>query len=185
MAATENFNDMAHFAFVHAGSMGNVSPIVDAMQINRSGREVSTTIYYPSVPGSAFSSMGAAWMHYRVYAPGIATILYDYGEGGHRYLVDFPSPVGPEESIVYWGSATGSDFKYGTADDILALETTVFDEDTPIVSKIVPKEVPLDGKVREFSCSADIVTLNYRRAVMDVIDKIQERFGYVQSEAAE
>lgn len=185
MAATENFNDMAHFAFVHAGSMGNVSPIVDSMQIHRSGREVSTTIFYPRVEGSEFSSMGDSWMHYHVYAPGLATILYDYGEGGHRYLVDFPSPVGPEKCIVYWGSATCSDFKHGSADDILALETKVFEEDTPIVSKIVPKEVPLDGKVREFSCSADVVTLNYRRAVMDVVDKIQERFGYVQSEAAE
>lgn len=186
MAATENFNDMAHFAFVHAGSMGNVSPIVDSMQINRRGRELQTTIHYPSIPGSEFSSMGDSWMHYHAYAPGIATILYDYGEGGHRYLVDFPSPVSSESAIIYWGSATASDFKHGSADDILALETIVFNEDTPIVSRIVPKEVPLDGRVREFSCSADILTLNYRRAVMDVVDKIQERFGYVHtSEAAE
>ncbi|PZQ10396.1 MAG: aromatic ring-hydroxylating dioxygenase subunit alpha [Ancylobacter novellus] len=185
MAATENFNDMAHFAFVHGGSMGNVSPIVDSMQISREGREVATTIWYPSVPGSNFSSMGDSWMHYKNFAPGIATILYDYGEGGHRYLVDFPSPVDYERAIIYWGSATSADFKYGSADEILALETEVFNEDTPVVSRIVPKEVPLDGTRREFSCPADVLTLNYRRAVMDVVDQIQARFGYRQMQAAE
>ena len=185
MAATENFNDMAHFAFVHTGSMGNVSPLVDALQVNRKGREVTTSIFYPAIPGSEFSNMGDSWMHYRNYAPGIATILYDYGEGGKRYLMDFPSPVGPEEAIIYWAIATDKDFKFGTADDILRLETKVFNEDTPIVSRINPREVPLAGQIREFSCPADIVTLNYRRATMEVVDSIQTRFGYNYSQAAE
>jgi len=185
MAATENFNDMAHFAFVHSGSMGNVSPLVGSLQVDRIGREVKTTIFYPAVPGSAFSSMGDSWMHYHNFAPGIATILYDYGEGGKRYLMDFPSPVGPEEAIIYWGIATDKDFKFGSADDILTLETKVFNEDTPIVSKIFPREVPLAGQAREFSCPADVVTLNYRRAVMEVVDMIQARFGYTYPQAAE
>jgi len=185
MAATENFNDMAHFAFVHSGSMGNVSPLVGSLQVDRKGREVSTTIFYPAVKGSAFSDMGDSWMHYRNWAPGIATILYDYGEGGKRYLMDFPSPVGSEQAIIYWAIATDKDFKYGSADDILVLETQVFNEDTPIVGRINPREVPLAGQHREFSCPADILTLNYRRAVMEVVDTIQQRFGYSYPQAAE
>ena len=99
--------------------------------------------------------------------------------------MDFPSPVGPEEAIIYWAIATDKDFKFGTADDILRLETKVFNEDTPIVSRINPREVPLAGQIREFSCPADIVTLNYRRATMEVVDSIQTRFGYNYSQAAE
>ena len=173
MAATENFRDMAHFPFVHEKSMGEVNPVVPDLAVEREGREVKASYYYPRVPGADFSGTGDAWMHYHSYAPGIATILYDFGpETGKRYLVDFPSPVSYEECVIFWAVAVDRDFTGGSVDEILALETAVFDEDTPILEGLRPREVPLAGQAPEVSCPADIYTLNYRRATKFAVDTI-------------
>lgn len=175
MAATENFRDMAHFPFVHAPSMGEVNPVVDELAVKRDGREVWASYFYPGVPDSDFSDVGDAWMHYHSYAPGIATILYDFGEPlGKRYLVDFPSPVSYEKCIIFWAVATDKDFRGGSVDEILEIETKVFNEDTPVLEGLEPKEVPLAGQAFEVSAPADIYTLNYRRATQHAVQTIQQ-----------
>lgn len=182
MAATENFRDMAHFPFVHEPSMGEVNPVVSDLDVKRDGREVWATYYYEQVPSAKFSAVGDAQMHYHSYAPGIATILYDFGpETGKRYLVDFPSPVSYDKCIIFWGVATDRDFRGGTVDEILAVETMVFDEDTPVLEGLEPKEVPLAGQAFEVSAPADIYTLNYRRATQYAVQTIQQARGLVEA----
>jgi len=178
MAATENFRDMAHFPFVHEPSMGEVDPVIPDLEVKREGREVFASFFYERVEDSDFSDVGDAWMHYHSYAPGIATILYDYGpELGKRYLVDFPSPVSYDKCIIYWGVATDKNFKGGTVDEILEIETKVFNEDTPVLEGLEPKEVPLAGQALEVSAPADVYTLNYRRAVQYVVETIRRERG--------
>ena len=81
MAATENFRDMAHFPFVHEPSMAGRSTRWSATSMSSAtGREVWASYFYQQVPDSDFSDAGDAWMHYHSYAPGIATILYDFGD---------------------------------------------------------------------------------------------------------
>jgi phenylpropionate dioxygenase-like ring-hydroxylating dioxygenase large terminal subunit len=173
MAAMENFRDMAHFPFVHADSMGEVDPVVADLDVRREGREVWASYYYPRVDGSDFSDTGDAWMHYHTYAPGIATILYDFGPGiGKRYLVDFPSPVSHDRCVIFWAVATDAGFTGGTADEVLEIETKVFDEDTPILEGLDPKEVPLAHEAVEVSCAADAYTLQYRRATKYVVQEV-------------
>lgn len=173
MAAMENFRDMAHFPFVHEVSMGEVNPVVPHIEVERDGREIRTSFFYPQVPSSTFSDSGDAWMHYHSYAPGIATILYDFGpEIGKRYLIDFPSPVSYEECVIFWAVATDKSFTGGTVEEILILETQVFDEDRPILGGLQPPEVSLAGQTVECSVPADIFTLNYRRATKFAVDTI-------------
>ncbi|WP_197382297.1 aromatic ring-hydroxylating oxygenase subunit alpha [Mycolicibacterium mengxianglii] len=182
MAATENFRDMAHFPFVHEPSMGAVDPVVGDLDVQRDGREVSASYFYRQVQESDFSDVGDAWMHYHSYAPGIATILYDFGEDiGKRYLVDFPSPVSYDKCIIFWGVATDRNFRGGTVDEILAIETKVFNEDTPVLEGLEPKEVPLAGQAIEVSAPADIYTLNYRRATQHAVQTIAAARGLVPS----
>ncbi|MDV3127995.1 aromatic ring-hydroxylating dioxygenase subunit alpha [Mycobacterium sp. 21AC1] len=180
MAATENFRDMAHFPFVHEHSMGEVDPVVGDLDVKREGREVWASYFYGKVPDSDFSDIGDAWMNYHSYAPGIATILYDFGELGKRYLVDFPSPVSYDKCIIFWGVATDKDFRGGSVDEILRIETKVFNEDTPILGGLDPKEVPLAGQAFEASAPADIYTLNYRRATQHAVQTIQETRGLIE-----
>jgi phenylpropionate dioxygenase-like ring-hydroxylating dioxygenase large terminal subunit len=178
MAATENFRDMAHFPFVHEPSMGAVDPVVGDLNVERDGREVRASYHYRQVQDSDFSDIGDAWMHYHSYAPGIATILYDFGADiGKRYLVDFPSPVSYDKCIIFWGVAIDRDFRGGTVDEILAIETKVFEEDTPVLEGLDPKEVPLAGQAVEVSAPADIYTLNYRRATQHAIQTIAKARG--------
>jgi phenylpropionate dioxygenase-like ring-hydroxylating dioxygenase large terminal subunit len=183
MAAVENFRDMAHFPFVHAESMGGVNPVVADLEVQRDGREVRASFFYEQVAGSDFSDTGDAWMHYHTYAPGIATILYDFGpEIGKRYLVDFPSPVSHDECVIFWAVATDKDFTGGTVEEVLAIETKVFDEDTPILEGLDPKEVPLANQVQEVSCAADVYTLNYRSATKYVVQEIRKARSGVPAE---
>jgi phenylpropionate dioxygenase-like ring-hydroxylating dioxygenase large terminal subunit len=175
MAAVENFLDMSHFAFVHGPSMGEVSPLFPKLDVKRDGARVATSFRYEQVPGAEFSGIGDSWMHYHAYGPGYAAILYDYDEEGRRYLVDFPSPVSKEECIIYWGVAVDKDFTGGSVDEILALETRVFDEDTPTLEGLRRKALPLAGEWPEVSTLADVVTVNYRRATMSVVDTILDR----------
>ncbi len=176
MAATENFRDVAHFPFVHRASMGEVDEVVPPIRVTRDGREVRASFRYEKVNGGEYSSAGSAWMHYHSYAPGIAAIYYEYDDGGKRYLINFPSPIGSEQSIIYWALATDRSFKYwalatdrsfksATIDDLYALETRVFNEDTPVLEGLRPREISLGkGDLLEVSCTADLYTLNYRRA---------------------
>lgn len=175
MAATENFRDMAHFPFVHQETMGNVPSMIPSLDVKRDGRRLSVSFKYDQVEQAHFSSIGDAMMHYHSYAPGFAAILYDYGDKGKRYLVDFPTPVSRNECIIHWGVAIDSRFQGGTIEEILELETAVFDEDTPVLEGLTPPEVPLSGGWVEVSCSADVYTLNYRRAVKFVVDTILDR----------
>ncbi|WP_237570276.1 aromatic ring-hydroxylating oxygenase subunit alpha [Mycolicibacterium lacusdiani] len=185
MAATENFRDMAHFPFVHEPSMGEVDPVVSDLDVKRDGREVWATYYYEQIPSAKFSAVGDAQMQYHSYAPGIATILYDFGpETGKRYLVDFPSPVSYDKCIIFWGVATDRDFRGGSVDDILAVETMVFNEDTPVLEGLEPKEVPLAGQAFEVSAPADVYTLNYRRATQYAVQAIQQARGLTEEAAA-
>lgn len=172
MAATENFRDMAHFPFVHEATMGKVDSIVPKLEIKRDGRRLAASFRYPKVEGAEFSHIGDAWMHYHSYAPGFAAILYEYDREGKRYLVDFPSPVSRNECIIFWAVATDQGFSGGTVDEILAIETNVFDEDTPILEGLSPSEVPHADEAVEVSCPADVYTLNYRRATKFVVDQI-------------
>jgi phenylpropionate dioxygenase-like ring-hydroxylating dioxygenase large terminal subunit len=173
MAATENFRDVAHFPFVHKRTMGPVGPEIAALKVERDGREVRASHFYPRVEGAAFSDVGDAWMHYHAWAPGFATIVYDFGPDiGRRYLVDFPSPVSHEECVIFWAVAKDEDFTGGTIEEIMEVEKRVFDEDTPILEGLRPREVPLAGQAIEVSVPADAYTLNYRRATKFAVDTI-------------
>lgn len=175
MAATENFRDMAHFPFVHEETMGNVPMTIPQLEVQRDGRRLSASFKYDQVQDAHFSSVGNAMMYYHSYAPGYAAILYDYGQTGKRYLVDFPTPVSRNECIIHWAVAVDSKFQGGSIQDILELETAVFNEDTPILEGLMPPEVSLTGASVEVSCPADVYTLNYRRAVKHVVDTVLDR----------
>lgn len=85
-----------------------------------------------------------------------------------------------DKCVIFWGVATDRYFKGGTVDEILAVETLVFNEDTPVLEGLEPKEVPLAGQAFEVSAPADIYTLNYRRATQYAVQTIQEARGLVE-----
>ncbi|HEX6754656.1 MAG TPA: aromatic ring-hydroxylating dioxygenase subunit alpha [Mycobacteriales bacterium] len=173
MAQVENFRDVAHFPHVHQASMGDLDPVVPNLRVRREGREVWGTYHYPEVPGAQFSEAGACDFTFHGYAPGIATILADYGKGGKRFLMDFPCPVSQDRCVIFWAIAVERTFTAGTLEGMRALETQVYEEDTLVINSLDPAEVPLAGEVEEVSSPADAYTLTFRKGTRYAVDEIR------------
>lgn len=177
MAQSENFRDVSHFPFVHAPTMGALDPVVPSLQVRRVGREVFSTYFYPKVEQAEFSEPGASWFHFHSYAPGISTILADYGDGGKRFLVNIPCPLSYDRCLIFWAVAVERTFTASSLEQIVRLETKVYQEDAPIMNGLEPREVPLAGEWHEVSCPADAYTLSYRRATKFAMDQIHSAYS--------
>ena len=75
---TENFRDVAHFPFVHRGTMGEVPHVVEPLDVRRDGLEVwMDREVRAHDEASIWSDDGDAAMRYHTIAPGVSIILYD------------------------------------------------------------------------------------------------------------
>jgi phenylpropionate dioxygenase-like ring-hydroxylating dioxygenase large terminal subunit len=172
VATTENFRDVAHFPFVHRGTMGEVPHLVEPLDVRRDGVEVWMTRRVEAHDdASSWSDDGDAWMRYHTIAPGISVIVYEYDRIGSRVLFGAPCPTGPTECTIFWGVANEVDFKGLTVQESMEAELAVYLEDVPVVSDLDPAEVVFDGSVEEVSVPADLFTLNYRRAFLEFVDR--------------
>jgi phenylpropionate dioxygenase-like ring-hydroxylating dioxygenase large terminal subunit len=168
-ATTENFRDVAHFPFVHRGTMGEVPHTVEPLDVRRDGFEVWMTRRVEAVMGAPWSGDGDAWMHYHALVPGVSIIVYDYDKIGKRVLVGCPSPMGYEECTIFWAVANDASFTGMTVQEAMESEHAVYLEDVPVIGDLEPREVPFDGEVPEVSVPSDKFTLGYRRAYLDFI----------------
>ena len=111
-ATTENFRDVAHFPFVHRGTMGEVPHVVEPLDVRRDGVEVWMTRRVEAQDGaSEWSDDGDAWMRYHTIAPGVSIIVYEYDDIGKRVLFGIPAPIGPDECTIFWGVANDASFQ--------------------------------------------------------------------------
>jgi phenylpropionate dioxygenase-like ring-hydroxylating dioxygenase large terminal subunit len=171
VATTENFRDVAHFPFVHRGTMGEVAPRVEPLDVRREGMEVWMTRRVLAQPGAAWSQDGDSWMRYHTIAPGVSIILYDYDTIGKRVLVGSPSPKSATECTIFWSVANDSGFKGMTVSGAMEAEYAVYLEDVPVISDLDPREVPFDGETFQVSVPSDRFTLQYRRAFLEFVDR--------------
>jgi phenylpropionate dioxygenase-like ring-hydroxylating dioxygenase large terminal subunit len=170
-ATTENFRDVAHFPFVHRGTMGEVPHVVEPLDVRRDGVEVWMTRRVEAHDGAAeWADDGDAWMRYHTIAPGVSIIVYEYDDIGTRVLFGIPAPIGPEECTIFWGVANDASFSGMTVQEAMEAELAVYLEDLPVVGDLDPREVSFDGSQDEVSVPADLFTLNYRRAFLDYVD---------------
>ncbi len=168
-ATTENFRDVAHFPFVHRGTMGQVPHGVEALDVRRDGTQVWMTRRVEARPGAPWSNDGDSWMRYHTFAPGVSIILYDYDDIGKRVLVGCPSPIGYGECMIFWGVANDESFTGMTVQEAMEAEHAVYLEDIPVVCDLDPREVPFDGEVADVSVPADLYTLAYRKAFLEFV----------------
>lgn len=162
--AVENFLDTAHFAFVHAGWLGDPAhgEVPHHTLVHTpDGRPVVPD--YPAwQPRASASAAGGAWVRYRyeVLSP-YAALLHKRpdGEGPTDAYVLWASPQQPEACRVWFAQYTSDT---DTPDEVLrAFQATIFAQDRPILESQTPKRLPLDG--RERMCAADRLSAAYRR----------------------
>jgi phenylpropionate dioxygenase-like ring-hydroxylating dioxygenase large terminal subunit len=179
---TENFRDMAHFAFVHIGSMGpNVRREVDPYTVERDewtlNWTLSTDLGGTALDGNAGVANGQT-LDYRVALPGFTSVRTSFVDGGHRLVAQFAAPISRDGLRVRHFWLVGFDDvvadQHGvTMPEMVAYERLIFEEDFAIVQNQWPVEAPLDAHSQAHT-RADRVSLVYRRAYRELIERFAE-----------
>lgn len=162
--AVENFLDTSHFAFVHAGWLGDAAHTdVPHHELTHTADGRPVVPDYPAwQPRATASSQGGAWVRYRyeVLSP-YAALLQKQPEGdapADAYVM-WACPTTPESCRAWFVQYTTD---AGTPDDdLLTFQATIFSQDRPVLESQSPKRLPIHGGER--MCAADRLSAAYRR----------------------
>jgi phenylpropionate dioxygenase-like ring-hydroxylating dioxygenase large terminal subunit len=165
----ENFRDVAHFAFVHRETLGDVPEKVEPLEVERHGFEVEMQRVTLNAPGGDESWDSLREIGYHAIAPNLISAQLFFDDGSRRCMVHVARATSATESFHYWIAGKSSDYNRFGIDDILAAEKRLYDEDREIVSAITPPELELHGR-GEVSTVADSFTLAYRQTFIDFLE---------------
>lgn len=162
----ENFLDMAHFGFVHAGWLGDPAHAsIEPYPVEEPGDRVvvpACHAWQPQAYAGAAEGTTIAY-RYEVRAPYFPMLVKrpDDGQASiSNAIAMFICPVEAERSVVWFRMATVND---DSSDDALrAFQDTIFLQDKPVVESQRPKRLPLAPEA-EAHGPADRVSAAYRR----------------------
>lgn len=150
---TENFRDMAHFPFVHTGTMGpDVRREVDHYEVKRDGWDLEWALT-TELGGTALNGNSALanrqTLTYRVSLPMAAYVRTSFPDGSMRFVAQFATPVNADGTRVRQFWVVGIDETVAgphgvSLDEMWEYEREIFEEDYPIVENQWPAEAPLD-----------------------------------------
>jgi nitrite reductase/ring-hydroxylating ferredoxin subunit len=165
----ENFRDVAHFAFVHAATLGPQPPEVEPLMPERNGLEV--TLHRDMGWGEDASSVWGALreIEYHTIAPNFTSgrLFTDEGE---RCLLHVARAISATESMHYWIDGGLENFDEERLEKAIAYDASIYAEDIAVVSKVLPPELSLDPNA-EINTLADRYTLAYREAFADFVNQ--------------
>ncbi len=165
----ENFVDLAHFAWVHDGSLGRRDdPVPPLPAVHRRSGELRFEFIPPPLPDTATTALLGA-SRYRIPLPCTVNIEFDIdGQPGvRRHLWMTASPVGPGVSRTFWLVAR-NDRHDDSDQEFLDFQYQILAEDEPVVCNQRPAEFPLHGS-EEVSVRADRVSVEYRRWMTELV----------------
>ncbi len=165
----ENFRDVAHFAFVHQATLGSMPELIEPLEPQRDGLEV--TLRRKMEFGE---DAEAVWgtlreMGYHVIAPNFTSARMFTAEG-ERCLLHAARAISATESAHYWIEGGLENFDQEGLEQAIAFDGRVYAEDLQIISAIEPRELPLDPNA-DANALADRFTLAYRRAFAEFVDR--------------
>jgi vanillate O-demethylase monooxygenase subunit len=170
----ENFMDVSHFPFVHAGTFGNPD-ITEVPRVDVEHTADGLHYDFPYLAANPQSSpLGGAdviqrYTTYEVTLPFTVQLTITYPEKGEARAhvgFDMASPVSARVTNVYFVAARNFDSQVPD-EEIIAYDLSIAAEDRPIVEGQRPEELPLDlGE--ELHVQADAVTIAYRKRLKDL-----------------
>jgi vanillate O-demethylase monooxygenase subunit len=164
----ENFVDLAHFAWVHDGTLGRRDePVPQLPEMHREDGELRFRYDPPDQDVEDTAMFGRSW--YRMPMPLTVDIDFTLDTGAHRRLWMTASPVTSGTSRAFWLVARDDDLDEERDEAHLAFQQVVLDEDEPVVCAQDPPELPLDPGV-EVSVRTDRVSIEYRRWLRELAD---------------
>lgn len=164
----ENFLDLAHFGFVHAGWLGER----DHAEVE--GYRIETTVHGFVASGcrawqprsNRLSSQGS-WVDYRyeLIAPyaAVLTKLPQRQDGYRDEIGLFVCPRDQASSRVWFRLAV-TDFD-SSDEELRAFQHAIFTQDQPVLESQTPACLPLEGG--ELHCAADRSAVAYRRVLRE------------------
>lgn len=169
----ENFRDVAHFAFVHKGTLGVGEELVEPLSVSRDGFEVR--MQRTMEPGEEAERVWGSLeeMHYETIAPNFISVRMRTSEG-ERAILHAARAISASESMHYWIQALSRDFGEDRLAEAIDFETRVYAEDAAVISAIEPPVLQL-GAGSEVSTLADAYTMAYRQAFGDYVTRALER----------
>ena len=156
----ENFVDLAHFAWVHDGTLGRRdAPVPPLPDIARVGPELQFRYDPPEMAVDGEAMFGHS--RYRMPMPLTVNIEFLMGGGVRRVLWMTASPVTSGSCRSFWFVARSDEREDSHDEAHMAFQYRVLEEDRPVVCNQNPPELPLDGS--ELSVRTDKVSIEYRR----------------------
>jgi vanillate O-demethylase monooxygenase subunit len=165
----ENFVDLAHFAWVHDGTLGSrTQPVPPDVTVERMGGELRFAFEPPAVVDQDPAALVGA-SEYRMPMPLTVDISFRIAgrPGVRRHLWMTAAPVDPGVCRTYWSVARNDDLD-GSDRDYLDFQQVVLAEDEPVVCSQVPAEFPLDAR-EELQVKADKISFEYRRWLRELV----------------
>ena len=173
----ENFLDMAHLPYVHAGMLGQepyteVQDYNVAEGVNGEGPVATNCLLWQPRPTLVDHDSNYVNYTYRVLRPFSAMLTkVPDTPGGHGVSILLTiQPVEPERSIA-WILYGITDFTKAELEQ-RARQELIFFQDKPILENQVPKRLPLGPKV-EMPVRCDRMSVAYRR----YLKELDVRFG--------
>jgi phenylpropionate dioxygenase-like ring-hydroxylating dioxygenase large terminal subunit len=157
----ENFCDMAHFSFAHAGTFGvPEDPRVPSHAIHRSNHGFQFAADIPTRTGGPGGPAELFRNEYDITLP-FAVCLTMRHSRGVAYVADAASPISLGRSHVFMVIARNHDLD-NDIEAMIRAQHAVNEEDRFMVESQVPKGLPLVGNV-ERHISTDRFSVEYRK----------------------
>jgi len=145
----ENYLDMTHFAFAHAGTLGKAAdpriPDMEIMTLPDGGFQMDAPFPALQTPHEQPGKLQSAHhRRQRCHLPNFTTIRQSFPDGDERVLVHIPSPHDLENCTVYWSLAISPGFRGPPPESQIEFAVRVLDEDRRMCELQVPREVPIN-----------------------------------------
>jgi len=161
----ENFVDLAHFAWVHDGTLGRRDqPVPPIPLVTR----VDGELRFHYDPPDMVPEREALYGHsrYRMPMPCTVDIEFHSDTGARRHLWMTASPIDERRCRAFWFVSRDDDLD-GDDAPYLAFQQIILDEDEPVVCNQDPPELVLEPGF-ELSVRTDRVSIEYRRWLRDI-----------------
>jgi vanillate O-demethylase monooxygenase subunit len=164
---TENFNDLAHLSWVHAGTFGNraMTEVGKYEVESRPGGLHFETDYerYSLEARQAGETLERVHYVYDLTFPFYTRLQIGFPDGHNFVIFNLPSPTSARATTVFFRMTRDFDVD-GPEEPTLELQRRVLAEDQPLVEAQRPEELPLDLS-EEFHIRADRFSTVYRQAL--------------------
>ncbi|MGA7933728.1 MAG: aromatic ring-hydroxylating dioxygenase subunit alpha [Kovacikia sp.] len=160
--AIENFFDVAHFPFVHAGVLGDPKhPVPNEYEVSRQANGITihnVQFWQPDPDGTGNAQL--ITNTYRIFRP--FTVYFSKESRNQRLTIFFNvTPVTEEEVICWMWIAMNYGHDRSEA-ELRAFQETVIAQDLQILELQRPRRLPLNVQT-EFHLPSDRASLTYRK----------------------